>query len=135
MKIFRICIPILCFAAILPAADSGSASWSKAAAAYLDGRAAWWMTWPQSARDHDTFCVSCHTALPYAIGRPALRAALGEQGPSPNERKLLDNVTKRVRLWKEVEPFYPDATRGAPKTAESRGTESILNALILASYD
>jgi squalene-hopene/tetraprenyl-beta-curcumene cyclase len=38
-------------------------------------------------------------------------------------------------MWKEVEPFYPDATRGFPKTAESRGTESIFNALILASYD
>jgi squalene-hopene/tetraprenyl-beta-curcumene cyclase len=38
-------------------------------------------------------------------------------------------------MWKEVEPFYPDKTRGNPKTAESRGTESIFNALILASYD
>jgi squalene-hopene/tetraprenyl-beta-curcumene cyclase len=38
-------------------------------------------------------------------------------------------------MWKEVEPFYPDETRGVPKTAESRGTESILNALILAAYD
>jgi squalene-hopene/tetraprenyl-beta-curcumene cyclase len=37
-------------------------------------------------------------------------------------------------MWNEVEPFYPDATRGVPKTAESRGTESILNAVILASY-
>ena len=73
--------------------------------------------------------------LPYAIGRPSLRAALGEQGPSPNERKLLENVTKRVRLWKEVEPFYPDEKRGVPKTAESRGTEAIMNAWILAGYD
>jgi squalene-hopene/tetraprenyl-beta-curcumene cyclase len=72
---------------------------------------------------------------PYAVGRPALRSALGEQGPSPTERRLLDNVTKRVRLWKEVAPFYPDETRGVPKTAESRGTESIFNALILVSYD
>jgi len=38
-------------------------------------------------------------------------------------------------MWKEVEPFYPDKTRGVPKTAESRGTESILNAVILAGYD
>jgi len=40
-----------------------------------------------------------------------------------------------VRMWKEVEPFYPDAKRGFPKTSESRGTESVLNALILVSYD
>jgi squalene-hopene/tetraprenyl-beta-curcumene cyclase len=107
----------------------------KAAAAYLDQRAGWWMAWPRAARDHETFCVSCHTAVPYAMSRPALRAALAEQGPSANERKLLDNVKKRVRLWKEVAPFYTDADRGAYKSVESRGTESVLNALILASTD
>jgi hypothetical protein len=51
------------------------------------------------------------------------------------EAKLLANVTKRVRMWNEVEPFYPDAKNGVPKTEESRGTESVLNALILARYD
>jgi squalene-hopene/tetraprenyl-beta-curcumene cyclase len=120
----------------LCAASEPSASWSgKAAASYLDGRMSWWMAWPTAARDHETFCVSCHTAVPYAMARPALRAALAESAPSAIERKLLENVTKRVRLWKDVEPFYADKTRGDPKTAESRGTESILNALILAGYD
>ena len=38
-------------------------------------------------------------------------------------------------MWKETEPFYPDAKRGAGKTEESRGTESILNAVILVGYD
>lgn len=110
--------------------------WSgKAAAAYLDGRIDWWINWPTAARDHDTFCVSCHTVLPYAIGRPALRSALHEQAPSADEQKVIANITKRVRLWKEVEPFYPDQTRGIPKTSESRGTEAILNAMILAGYD
>ena len=93
------------------------------------------MEWPRAARDHGTFCVSCHTAVPYALSRPALRNALGEKSPSVNERRLLDNVTKRVRLWKEVAPFYSDADRGEGKTVESRGTESVLNALILASND
>jgi len=138
---FGTCILAGCFAASLfaaeePSSTADSASWSgKAAAAYLDGRLAWWMGWPVAARDHQTFCVSCHTVAPYAVGRPALRAALGEQAPSPIERHLLANVTKRVRMWMEVEPFYPDETRGVPKTAESRGTESILNALILVGYD
>jgi len=102
----------------------------KAAAAYLDGRLTWWMRWPGAARDHDTFCVSCHTAVPYALARPALRAALAEQSPSDPERKLLDNVIKRVRMWNDVQPFYP-----GDKTTESRGTESVLNALILACHD
>jgi squalene-hopene/tetraprenyl-beta-curcumene cyclase len=111
-------------------------SWDqKAAAAYLDKRASWWMAWPRAARDHETFCISCHTAVPYAMSRPALRGALAEQGPSANERKLLDNVTKRVRLWSEVAPFYSDADRGVYKSVESRGTESVLNALILSSND
>ena len=41
-------------------------------------------------------------------------------------------MTKRVRLWNEVGPYYSD--RG-DKAAESRGTEAILNALILADHD
>jgi squalene-hopene/tetraprenyl-beta-curcumene cyclase len=111
-------------------------SWDqKAAAAYLDQRAGWWMGWQRAQRDHDTFCVSCHTAVPYAMSRPALRKSLGEAGISANERRLLENVTKRVRLWKEVAPFYTDADRGVYKSVESRGTESVLNALILASND
>jgi squalene-hopene/tetraprenyl-beta-curcumene cyclase len=48
---------------------------------------------------------------------------------------MLEQVAKRVRLWKEVEPFYSDQTRGLPKTSESRGTEAILNAVILATRD
>ncbi|HTW64132.1 MAG TPA: hypothetical protein VME17_05925 [Bryobacteraceae bacterium] len=123
------------FPAVSRAASNDVGSWdSKTAAAYLDQRANWWMTWAPSARDHETFCVSCHTAVPYALGRPALRGTLGESAPSATERKLIDNVTKRVRMWNEVEPFYSDEKRGAPKTAESRGTESVLNALILANY-
>src|SRR5262249_46388253 len=107
----------------------------RAAAGSLDQRAEWWTTWPGAARDHDTFCVSCHTAAPYAVARPALRRALGENAPSAAEARLAENVAKRVRMWRDVEPFYPDQTRGVPKTSESRGTESILNALVLASRD
>src|SRR5215831_918553 len=97
----------------------------RAAAVYLDNRLDWWVHWPNAARDHDTSCVSCHTALPYALARPALHRVLVETEPAAPELILLTNVTKRVRLWKEVEPFYPDQTRGLPKTSESRGTESV----------
>ena len=65
--------------------SGGGASWNaKSAAAYLDARAQWWQTWPKAARDHETFCVSCHTTLPYALSRTALRNglrnALGNEG-------------------------------------------------------
>jgi len=131
-------VTIMLGLAAMPALLAGDEAgvWnSKAAAVYLDQRAEWWASWPTAARDHGTFCVSCHTALPYALGRPALRGALGEQGPSTTERKLIDNVVKRVRIWDEALPFYNDEKNGAPKTAESRGTESVLNALILSTYD
>ena len=119
-----------------PVAGAGATAWSPAkAAAYLDKRSTWWMAWPTAARDHGTFCVSCHTATPFSLGRAALHGSLGESAPSPNEQKVLDSVTTRVRLWHDVEPFYPDQVRGLPKTSESRGTESILNSLILVWRD
>src|SRR5271165_6732762 len=78
-----------------PPDSQASTSWNpKAAATYLDQREGWWMTWPPATRDHGTFCVSCHTVLPYALARPALRAALGEDAPSEYERRLLESVTK-----------------------------------------
>ncbi len=118
------------------AAAADAASWDpKAAAAYLDGRATWWEGWQGSARDHGTFCVSCHTAVPYALSRPSLRAPLGEQGLSAPERTLVENVVKRVTMWRDVEPFYPDQLRGIPKSSESRASEAVMNALILATRD
>jgi squalene-hopene/tetraprenyl-beta-curcumene cyclase len=111
-------------------------SWNqRAAAAYLDQRENWWMGWPEAERDHQTFCVSCHTVVPYALSRPALRGGLPEAGASPTERRLIEDVTERVRRWKEIGPFYTDQDYGAHKAVESRGTEAVLNALILSSYD
>jgi squalene-hopene/tetraprenyl-beta-curcumene cyclase len=113
-----------------------SESWDpKAAAAYLDQRETTWMEWPGAARDHDTFCVSCHTAVPYIMSRPMLRSALAEKDPSVVERKLLDNVTKRVQLWNVTDPYYSDKEYQGGKAAESRGTEAVLNALILSNFD
>ena len=136
MKLLRPLAGIF-FTAILSAQPAPApAAWNgKAAAAYLDERIAWWMDWPSAARDHETFCISCHTAAPYAVARPSLRETLAEQAPSALERRLLDNVTKRVRMWKDMAPFYPTKKEGDPKTVESRGTEAILNALILTRYD
>lgn len=108
---------------------------ARAAATYLDARQTWWSTWPTATRDRGTSCVSCHTAVPYALARPALSAALHEARTTSAEDRLLDNVILRVRRWNEVEPFYPDQKNGLPKTSESRGTEAVLNALILATRD
>ena len=108
---------------------------AKAAAAYLDGRANWWTTWPNAARDRGTYCMSCHTTLPYALARPELRGLLGERAPSAPEEKIVGNLLTRARNWREVEPWYPDQTRGIPKTSESRAIEAVMNALVLSRRD
>jgi hypothetical protein len=48
---------------------------------------------------------------------------------------MLASIEKRVRMWKDVLPFYSDAVYGAGKEVESRNAEAVLNAVILASYD
>jgi squalene-hopene/tetraprenyl-beta-curcumene cyclase len=40
-----------------------------------------------------------------------------------------------VKLGHDAEPFYPDQTRGIPKTSESRAIEAVMNALVLARRD
>lgn len=117
-------------------ASAEASGWdAKAAAAYLDSRAEWWTTWPNAARDRGTYCMSCHTTLPYALARPALRTLLSETGPSAAESKILGNLLTRARSARDVEPWYPDQTRGIPKTSESRAIEAVMNALVLSRRD
>jgi squalene-hopene/tetraprenyl-beta-curcumene cyclase len=115
-----------------PAADD----WNpKAAASYLDQRAKWWINWKDAAREHGTFCMSCHTSVPYTVARPMLHRALTETAPSENERVMFENAVQRVRLWKELAPLYSDKEYGANKGVESRGTESVVLAFVLATRD
>ena len=55
--------------------------------------------------------------------------------PSSAESKILNNLLTRARSWREIEPFYPDQTRGIPKTSESRGIEAVMNAVVLSRRD
>jgi squalene-hopene/tetraprenyl-beta-curcumene cyclase len=105
-------------------------SWNqKAAAAYLDHQEKRWAAWPPAAGDQGTFCISCHTAMPYALARPAIDSTLGEKNSTVEERQLVDSVTKRVRLWRNVGPYFK------VEASQSRGTEAVINALVLANYD
>lgn len=129
-------LTVAALAAVTAQSRVAPAGWdARAAAGYLDARMDWWLHWPNAARDRDTTCVSCHTAAPYALARPVLRAALSEREAAAPERQMLAHVVKRVQLWREVDPFYNDQRSGLPKTSESRGTEAILNALVLAARD
>src|SRR5664279_5341577 len=103
----------------------------EAAAKYLDDRMDLWF---QKARklqtgQGTTTCVSCHTVVPYALARPALRKAAGVDKPTPQEAKLLDETIRRVDTYGSHEPL--DKSKGA----ESRGTEAVLNLLILSGED
>jgi len=102
-------------------------------AKYLDDREVYWQGWEHAARDQQTQCVSCHTQLPYALSRPLLRSQLKEQGVSAPEQKMLADITKRVSMWSELEPFYTDPAPS--RGVQARGTESVLNAFILTCYD
>jgi squalene-hopene/tetraprenyl-beta-curcumene cyclase len=115
----------------VPSDGSYRSEWSPIAAArYLDYREEWWQKWPAVQREQGTFCISCHTVLPYAFVRPALRQQLGEIELTSAEKKMLSSITMRVNGWPQMSPYYNDATDAAP----SRSTEAVLNAVILAAY-
>src|SRR6476646_321298 len=113
---------------------TSSASWSpEAAARYMDSREVWWQSWDRTQKDHGTLCISCHTQATFGLARPALRNQLGERQPSAQEQIMLASIEKRLRGWRNMQPFYSDALYGTGKEIESRNAESVLNAIILAS--
>src|SRR5260221_10886298 len=80
--------------------EPAPAVWSKQAAAnYLDARQTWWMHWPKAARDHDTFCVSCLTVVPYLLAHSALRSALAQPSLCTIDDNILAQVPLRANGW------------------------------------
>lgn len=104
------------------------------AAAYLDSRMDAWFTNGTKLKtgDTETACVSCHAALPYALARPVLRQVLHASAPARQEAKLLDDTTRRVNTYDTHQVLYDFNER---RQTESRGTEAVLNAVILSSAD
>ncbi len=110
------------------------AAWDKAAAArYLDARMdVWWQkAKPLKSGDTTTKCLSCHTAIPYALARPALRQAMGVTAATAHETTILDTVRTRLAHLDNQQPFY-DHTED--KKVESRGVEAVLSAFLLTSH-
>jgi len=115
------------------AAEHGG--WDREGAAkYLDERMDAWFANAKKLRTGQgvTTCVSCHTVVPYALSRPVLRRAMHVSTRTPQEVRLLEGVARRVETYDAHQPFY-DGSEG--KKTESRGTEAVLNALILSSAD
>jgi squalene-hopene/tetraprenyl-beta-curcumene cyclase len=110
------------------------------AIAYLDARQDEWSQFAKAQRGEGadkTACVSCHTGLSYALARPGLRPFAASPGPSAAEQRMIAAVDLRVEHRAELdsprfELMYDFNDR---KKVESRGTEAVLNALLLARDD
>jgi hypothetical protein len=132
-------------AALLPAFNSCqvaaqhdsalAAGWDRdGAAKYLDDRMDLWFTKSKKLRtgESETSCVSCHTTIPYVLARPALRRLMRVNNATPQEMRIFEETKRRVESYKDHEPLYDFDEN---KKIQSRGTEAVLNALILASAD
>jgi squalene-hopene/tetraprenyl-beta-curcumene cyclase len=116
-------------------AGGTSHNWDPAAAAvYLDARMDLWFANGTKLKtgEAQTACVSCHAGLAYALSRPVLRRVMHVDTPSTQEARLIDDTTRRVETYTTHQVLYDFNER---RQIESRGTEAVLNAVILTSAD
>jgi len=138
---FALALTFTMFAATLAAqqqarpSGGNPGSWDPAAAAaYLDARMDSWLAkgTQLTTGDAKTACVSCHAGLAYALSRPALRRLMHADAPSAQELRLIEETTRRVETYGSHQVLYDFDER---RQIESRGTEAVLNAVILTSAD
>jgi hypothetical protein len=128
------------WAAAARAGDAEDPARVRRAISYLDARQGAWSRFARAARGEGadrTTCVSCHTGISYALARPALGRFTAGADPSAPEERMIAAVRLRVEHWAELDSprfrlMYDSDDR---KKAESRGTEAVFNALILARDD
>jgi hypothetical protein len=131
------------FATAGAGADAGDAEDSarvRRAISYLDARQDAWSHFVSAERGKGTdktTCVSCHTGISYAWVRPTLGRFVAEPGPAAPQERMIASVSLRVEHWAELDAprfrlMYDHEDR---KKVESRGTEAVINALILARDD
>ncbi|HVH28362.1 MAG TPA: prenyltransferase/squalene oxidase repeat-containing protein [Vicinamibacterales bacterium] len=117
------------------ASRAPTTDWNREAAAeYLDRRMDDWFANAEQLRTGEgrTACVSCHTVIPYVLARPRLRSGMGIVSPTPQELRLAEDTSQRVRTFDSHQLLYDF---DESKRAESQGTEAVLYALILAAMD
>ena len=131
---------ILCIvgAGLLPArltAQNRATDWDRAGAAqYLDERMELWFEKAKKLRTGETktACVSCHMTVPYLLARPALRRASHVSAPTAHELRILDEAARRAEAPDTHQPLYEHTES---KKLESRGTEAVLNVLLLGGAE
>jgi squalene-hopene/tetraprenyl-beta-curcumene cyclase len=107
---------------------------------YLDGRGEEWFKFGSAHRGEgksESSCISCHSLLSYALARPVLRRLSHEEQPTKFEARLLEQTKRRVASWDQLDtpPFQLLYDFDEDKKKQSRGTEAVLNALVLALND
>jgi squalene-hopene/tetraprenyl-beta-curcumene cyclase len=123
------------------AGENTPGQWDKIGASqYLDGRGENWFKFSSANRGEGASasrCVSCHTLLPYALARPVLRRLSNENQATQWETKILAQTQSRVANWDQLDEveFQLFYDFDEPKKKQSRGTEAILNALLLSLDD
>lgn len=128
------------WAATATAGDAEDPARVRRAISYLDARQDDWSRFAKAQRGEGagrTTCVSCHIGISYALARPALRRFAARPSPAAPEERMIAEVGLRVEHWAELDsPRYRLMYDGDDrKKAESRGTEAVVNALILARDD
>jgi squalene-hopene/tetraprenyl-beta-curcumene cyclase len=115
--------------------------WDKGRAAqYLDSRGENWFKFGAANRGEGasaSHCVSCHSLLPYALARPVLRRLSDVKSPTEWETKILQQTKSRVANWDQLQEVEYQLLYDfdEPKKKQSRGTEAVLNALLLSLDD
>lgn len=127
----RICFWTVAIPLVISASVAAEESWDRdAAARYLDARAKLWTGFARERQNLPTACISCHTGMPYLLSRMALAPP---SMPAPAS-VLFSDVRARVEDWDTARVWYEE-DRGVEKPDQSRGTESVLNALVLTMRD
>ncbi|MBI2826225.1 MAG: hypothetical protein HYX69_16210 [Planctomycetia bacterium] len=139
--LFGLCLALGVSSGAPPARAETPAAWNReTAAGYLDERAKAWFEFGRANRgqgENKTSCLCCHTVVPYALARPTLRRLAGESQPTEYETRLASETGLRAAHWKQLDTprFQLPYDFNEDKKKESRGTEAILAALVLASGD
>lgn len=122
-------------------AEPAAVKWDpNLAARYLDRRGENWFKFGSANRGEGataSHCISCHTLLPYVLARPALRRLSNRKTATEWETKTLEQTKLRVANWDQLEEIEYQLMYDfdEPKKTQSRGTEAVLNALLLALDD
>ena len=140
IRIAAIAALAACWACRAVADDPDDTARVRRAISYLDARQDDWSRFAAAQRGKGAdrkACVSCHTGISYALARPTLRPFDGKSDSAVPEQRMIAAVGLRVEHWAELDsPRYRLMYDGnARKKVESRGTEAVLNALILARDD